>query len=98
MNIKAEIKLTDEKPSVVQVSNTNKSNIIAIGLKKDQILKKHVSPVPALLVMLEGSVRFEMEGSTTEITGLNTFDIPPNIPHEVAANEESIFLVIKEKG
>lgn len=98
MNIKAEIKLTDEKPSVVHVRNTNNSNTIAIGLKKNQVLKKHLTPVPALLVMLEGSVRFEMEGSTTEITVLDTFDIPANIPHEVTAIEESLFLVIKEKG
>ncbi|HJW17676.1 MAG TPA: hypothetical protein VJ499_11175 [Flavisolibacter sp.] len=90
--------MTDEKPAVLQVKNTDKSNVIAIGLKKDQVLKKHISPIPALLVVLKGVIAFEMEGSKTELKELSTFEIPVNVPHEVTGITESIFLVIKEKA
>jgi quercetin dioxygenase-like cupin family protein len=97
MNIKEDLKLSDEKPAVLLVKNTDKSNVIAIGLKKNQVLKKHITPIPALLVVLEGLISFEMEGKTTEIPALGTIEIPVNTPHEVTAIKESIFLVMKEK-
>jgi quercetin dioxygenase-like cupin family protein len=91
------LQLNNEKPAVLQIKNSEKSQVIAIGLKKDQVLKKHVTTIPALLVVLKGSVSFEMEGSTIQLPLLSTFDIPVNVPHEVTGLEESIFLVIKEK-
>jgi len=97
MNIKENLKLNDERPAVVQIKNTDKSNVIAIGLKKDQVLKRHITPIPALLVVLEGLISFEMEGKTTEIPALGTIEIPVNAPHEVTGIQESIFLVMKEK-
>lgn len=97
MNIKEALKMSDEKPTVLLVKNTDKSNVIAIGLKKNQVLKKHITPIPALLVVLEGLISFEMEGKTTEIPVLGTIDIPVNTPHEVTGIQESIFLVMKEK-
>jgi quercetin dioxygenase-like cupin family protein len=54
MVITEALQLSDEKPAVLQIKNTEKSNVIAIGLKKDQVLKKHLSPIPALLVVLKG--------------------------------------------
>ncbi|MGE5521914.1 MAG: hypothetical protein ACM3VS_18470 [Candidatus Dadabacteria bacterium] len=97
MVITDEIKLNDEKPAVVQIKNTDKSNVIAIGLKKDQVLKKHISPIPALLVVIKGSVLFEIEGNKTTFSTFSTYEIPVNVPHEVTGLEESVFLVIKEK-
>lgn len=98
MNIKEALKLTDDKPAVLQIKNTDKIQVIAIGLKKNQVLKEHISPIPALLVVLEGLISFEMEGSKTQLSAMGTFDIPVNIPHEVTGLYESIFLVIKEKS
>jgi quercetin dioxygenase-like cupin family protein len=97
MDIKSELKLTDEKPAVLQVKNTDKSQILASGLKQGQVLKKHVSPIPALLIVIEGLVAFELQGEIIQIPAFNTFEIPVNIPHEVTGIEESIFLVVKEK-
>jgi quercetin dioxygenase-like cupin family protein len=98
MTITDALQMTDEKPAVLQVKNTDKSNVIAIGLKKDQVLKKHISPIPALLVVLKGVIAFEMEGSKTELKEFSTFEIPVNVPHEVTGITESIFMVIKEKS
>ena len=98
MKITEELQLTDEKPAMLQIKNTDKSQVIAIGLKENQVLKKHVTSSPALLVMLKGKIAFEMEEAVMPLSSFDTFDIPANVPHEVIALEESIFLLIKEKA
>ena len=98
MNILEQLHFKDDKPATLLLKSTDKQHIITIGLKKGQILKKHFSATPALIVVLKGLIAFEMEGNTTEISELNTFDIPPTVPHEVTGLEESIFLLIKEKA
>ena len=98
MVITEALQLSDEKPAVLQIKNTEKSNVIAIGLKKDQVLKKHLSPIPALLVVLKGTIIFEMEGSRKELNEFSTFEIPVNVLHEVTGITDSIFMVIKEKA
>jgi len=97
MVITEALQLSDEKPVVLQIKNTEKSNVIAIGLKKDQVLKKHLSPIPALLVVLTGSVIFDIEGKRIELPQFSTYEIPVNVLHEVTGLNESIILVIKEK-
>ena len=98
MNITEALQLTDQKPTVLQIRNSDKNQVVAIGLKKHQVLKKHMTPQPALLVVLKGMISFDMEGTVTYINEMGTFEIPANVPHEVTGEEESIFLIIKEKG
>lgn len=97
MNINEMVQFSDQKPAVVQVKNTDSTQVIAIGLTKEQVLKKHITAVPALLVLLKGRISFEMEEKKTVIETMHTFDIPAGVPHEVTGLEESIFLVIKWK-
>jgi len=97
MNILNDIQFQEEKPAVLPIKNSDKQQIIAIGLKKNQVLKKHVSATPALIVVLKGQILFEMEGNATELTEMETFDIPPTVPHEVSGIEESVFLLVKDK-
>lgn len=97
MNIFEELHFNEEKPSVLTIRNTDRINVIAIGLKEGQVLRKHVTPFPALLVVLKGRITFDMEGVQTEVPLSGTFDIPANVPHKVTALEESIFMVTKEK-
>ena len=97
MNIFNDLHFNEEKPSVLTLRNTDRINVIAIGLQAGQVLKKHVTPFPALLVVLKGRISFDMEGVQTEVPLSGTFDIPANVTHEVTALEESIFMVTKEK-
>lgn len=98
MNILEQIQFNNDKPATLLLKNTDKQHIMAIGLKKGQMLKKHFSATPALIVVLKGLIAFEMESTTTEIPEFNTFDIPPTVPHEVTGLEENVFLLIKEKA
>ncbi|RXF70456.1 cupin domain-containing protein [Arcticibacter tournemirensis] len=97
MNILDNIQLNGEKPAVLTIRNTDQVLILAIGLKKDQVLQRHVTPTQATLIVLKGVVSFEMEDEFTRIAPAETFEIPANVPHEVTAIEESVFLVVKDK-
>lgn len=98
MNINDALQLNDERPATFSVRNTDKTNLLAIGLKKGQVLKRHISPIPAFLVVLRGKVLFDMEGAGTEIPVYGTIEIPVNVPHEVTGVEESVIIVFKEKN
>jgi quercetin dioxygenase-like cupin family protein len=98
MNILNQLQLNDSKPATLLIKNTDKQHIMTIGLKEGQILKKHFSATPALIIVLKGKIAYEMEGTTTEIAEYETFDIPPTIPHEVTGLADSVFLLIKDKA
>lgn len=98
MNILTDLKMTDEKPAILQLRSNDKSLVITIGLQKNQVLKRHFSATPALLVVLKGLISFDMEDRLTQLSAFDTFDIPANIAHEVTGLEESIFLLIKDKS
>ena len=97
MDIVESLPLNEGKPSTLVLSNSDRQQTIAIGLMKGQVLKKHISATPAMIVVLKGLILFEMEGNKTEIKELNTLNIPASVPHEVTGLEESIFLLIKDK-
>ena len=97
MNIEESLPLSSEKPSTLVVSNSDRYLTVAIRLLKGQVLKKHLSSTPAMLIVLKGAILFEMEGVKTIIREYDTFDIPETVPHEVTGIEESMFLLIKDK-
>lgn len=97
MNLNEILQFSDERPATYSLRKSDKGQVMAIGLKKQQVLKRHITATPALLVVCKGLLAFEMEGSTKRLSQSDIFNIPALIPHEVTALEESIFLVIKEK-
>jgi quercetin dioxygenase-like cupin family protein len=98
MDIQQALQFSNDKPATLVVGHSDKQQTIVIGLQKGQVLKRHISATPAMIVVLKGVILFEMEGEVTVINELNSFDIPPTVPHEVTGQQESIFLVIKDKA
>ena len=97
MNISENLILQDNAPVALQIKNSLKQQVTAIGLKQGQILKKHITSTPALLILLKGRLAFNMNDHITELHEMDTFDIPADVPHELKGIEESVFLLIKEK-
>lgn len=99
MNIKEELQWNDEKPAVLPVRRTENRNIIAFGLKKDQVLKKHKTSLVTTLIVLQGRIQFVIEegGAIQELRALDVFEVPCDIYHKVIALEESIFVLNQEK-
>lgn len=97
MNISENLILQDNAPAALQIKNSLKQQVTAIGLKQGQILKKHITSTPALLILLKGRIAFDMNEHITEFQAMDTFEIPADVPHELKGMEESVFLLIKEK-
>lgn len=97
MNIVEELKLNSEKPQVLVVKKTDKTKTFAVGLVEKQVLKKHITSVPALLMVLKGEISFDMNDEILILKEYDSFEIPVNVPHEVVGNEDENIFVIQQE-
>ncbi len=78
------------KPLARSVIKGEGYSVLAIGFKREMVLKEHKTSIPAKLIIIYGKIEFVM---MNEITILNKFDeheIPVNVLHELRAVEESL--------
>lgn len=98
MNILKNITLSEERPGVLQVYKTDKLNLFAIALVKEQVLKKHHTNVPTMLTMLKGRIEFEIQGKVLEFGEFDIYEIPVTVEHEVKGLEnENVFTLTQER-
>lgn len=98
MNIAREINFSSEKPQVLPIHKTEASNFFAVGLTKDQVLAKHKTHWPTLLIVLKGSIVFRINSEKLVFSALDTYQIPLDTDHDVTGLEaENIFLIMKVK-
>ena len=98
MNIAKEITFSGEKPFVLAIRNTEIATVFAVGLIKDQVLPKHKTQLPTLLIVLRGSILFRINSEEIKLSALDTYQIPIDKEHDVTGmGEENIFLITKEK-
>ncbi len=99
MNIAKEIKLNKEKPQILSIRKTESSNIFAVGLLKDQVLAKHKTQLPTLLIVLQGTILFRINSDEVRLSTLDTYQIPIDVEHDVTGvDTENIFLITKERA
>lgn len=93
-NLMEEIQLNPETKTVKVLSNPS-FKLIGLGFKKGQVLEKHLTPTPAILIVQMGSVDFNMSGKTHPLKAGDYFEIPANTEHEVVGKEDSHLYLIK---
>ena len=71
--------------------------LTAIHLRKGEIIKEHKSPVPAMLLVLDGAVLYHQPGEniTRPLGALEYTDIPPDTIHEVTAVADAYCVLIQ---
>lgn len=98
MNIEQELTFDPAAPATHMVKRTDKMNIIAIGLLRDQMLQKHKTLLPTLLTVLKGSIEFHVGLEKIELTRFDTHEVPVNVEHEVLGlDHENIITLTQEK-
>jgi quercetin dioxygenase-like cupin family protein len=96
MNILKELILKPEKPARMELWHEGSVKQMVIGLKRQQILPAHKTPYPARLVVLQGSIEFQLGEEKHVLDAFDTFLIPVNELHAVVGREEAnVFLVTK---
>lgn len=93
-SLQEEIKLNPSSKTVKVLSNPS-FKLIGLGFKKDQILEKHITPTPAVLIVQAGSVDFKMGDKTYTLKAGDYFEIPANVEHEVVGKEDSHLYLVK---
>ena len=97
MNIFNELELNTENPAVLSIKKTEKSQMIAIGLGKGAILKKHKTGVSTNLVVIKGAIEFHINDEKLNFNAGDVHEIPVEMEHEVVGLEqENIFILTKE--
>ena len=69
--------------------------ILSITLEKGAVLPEHTSPRDAILVVLEGTLNFHINGKTYSLEKFEDFSFPKEVVHRVDALENSRFLIIR---
>lgn len=75
---------------------TGEGKVISLHIKKNGMLKEHITPVPALLIAITGTALFENEfGFSREINSGDFIEIEPNVKHWLNGIEECELILIK---
>lgn len=88
---------TENKPVQTQVLfEPKEAKVISLQIAKGEVLKEHVSKIPALLVCVSGNAVFSDEkGAVINLQSGVYVMIEENVKHAVNAIEESNFLLMK---
>jgi len=90
------MKLNNLHTTVKKVSATNLFKGEAIRLKKDGVLKEHITKTPALLLCVVGSTTYQDETNKVIELGPGDFvSIVPNVKHWLEAQVESHLVLLK---
>lgn len=84
-----------DKSSVLSLRKLPGTSVLAIGLEAGQIMPRHQTNTDAFLILMRGKVSFQTEESQTELRPGDLHEIPPGVPHEVAAYEASTLLLFR---
>ena len=76
------------------LQNENQKSIL-FAFSKGQELKTHTTPVPALLIMLEGNCEFQMNGLSQTLSAGEIIEIPAQVPHSLKAASDFKMLLVK---
>lgn len=68
-------------------------NVLAIGFKKDMILKEHKANLPSKLTVLEGYVVYQEDDRVVSLNQYDEVMIEVDVPHSVKAFEDSLCLL-----
>jgi len=95
MNI-TDLYKSSDKDVVAQNIHRDKGNVTLLQLKKCGILKEHQSVTNALLLLLEGSVRYEEADRTVSLDKQHDFvRIPAKVTHRLVAQRDARLLLIQ---
>jgi quercetin dioxygenase-like cupin family protein len=82
--------------STASLFKTTEGNVTSIQILADELLKEHITKVPALLLCLTGESIFENEnGIKLRLTTGDYVNIETNIKHWINAKSTSNLILIK---
>lgn len=81
--------------TMVKLTQKEKCETLLIVLEKGKTYPTHSAPVNTLLIMLEGDIQFNINSESYTLIKNQSFDFPGKMKHDVLANKNSKFLLIR---
>jgi len=69
--------------------------VLLFAFSAGQELKTHTTPTPALLIMLEGSCIFQINGHSQTLSTGAIISIPAHVPHALSATSNFKMLLFR---
>ena len=91
--IKSEKTWKEKDRNAITVYKTDGMRMVLIALHKGAILEKHTANGNISVQVLEGEINFSTEDQTVTLKEGQAIALHKNIPHEVTAIKESVFLL-----
>lgn len=70
------------------------ARVVLLPFAEGQELREHTAPVPIMVHVLTGSIRFETEGQSHELTAGGMINVDARVPHALFAHEKSHVLLL----
>lgn len=86
---------TKEHPIAKALFKREGFKVLALGFKKEMILKEHKANVPTKLVVLQGTVIYKSDVTMLTLNQYDEFEIPVNELHAVTALEDALCMLIQ---
>ncbi len=80
---------------VSQLFKSETTETLLITLEKNKLFPKHTSPRETLLIVIKGSINFNIQHEMITLKQHQIYTFQPAIEHHVTANEDSKFLIIR---
>lgn len=91
--IKSEKTWKEKDRNAITVYKTDGMRMVLVALHKGAVLEKHTANGNISVQVLEGEINFSTDEQTVNLQEGQAIALHKNIPHEVTALKESIFLL-----
>lgn len=90
VSILKDLKFSEEKPVVEVLLETDFTKEIRITLAKNQAMKKHQTPFPIVIELVEGEIIFGVEEKEFSVKKGDLLSLSGGVPHHLIAVEKSV--------
>lgn len=89
-NILKNLTYNEEKPAISVLFETDTTKEIRIVFRQDQLMKKHQTPYPISVEMVDGTLDFGVENQTHHLERGDLLALEGNIPHDLKATSDCV--------
>ena len=88
----------DAKPLVQPLLETDFTREIRIVFKQGQVMKKHFTPFPIVIEIVDGEIAFGVDGEVYSAVKGDLISLQGGVPHDLTAQTDSIVRLTLSKS
>lgn len=89
-NFYEKIEFSKDKVMIKKILEITISKEIRICLSKDQLMKEHTAPAPIIIMVMDGTIKFNVENEEFILNKGSCINLDAKIPHSLLGLEDSI--------